>query len=391
MLEGIRIVDMTSVIFGPYCTATLASMGADVIKIEPARGDEVRRVGKPAATRGMGPCHMTVNSGKRSVTWDLKTPEGQAELRCLLKQSDVFIHNLRTDAIERLGLGYEAVKRLRDDIIYVHCSGFGTEGPYAGRAAYDDIIQAASGAASLLPRTDDNPAPRFLPMAMADKVSGLHGVYAVLAALFHRQRTGAGQHVEVPMFESFTHFLLQEHMYGRTFLPPNETAGYPRQLDPHRQPMQTADGYIAVAPYTDERWVRFFEVTGYADFLTDNRLNSARSRFQHLDRMQIKMRELMLTRTTDDWLMLMASHDIPANRVSDLDEVFQDPHLQAVGFFRKRTHPSEGGYLEMRPPVRFSAGDSADMRPSPLLGEHNDEIVETLGVNRTQQGSSRSA
>lgn len=374
ILNGTRILDMTTVIFGPYCTATLAELGADVIKIEPAGGDEIRRVGTPAVNRGMGPCHMTVNRGKRSVVWDLKTPEGRAAIRKLVEQSDVFIHNLRSDAIERLGLDYESVKLIREDAVYVHCSGFGSDGPYAGRAAYDDIIQAASGAASLLPRADGDPQPRFLPMAMADKVSGLHGVYAVLGALLHRERTGQGQKVEVPMFESFTHFLLQEHMYGHTFVPPNDLPGYPRQLDPQRQPMKTRDGYIAIAPYTDERWVRFFEVTGHGDFLRKEGLNSARERFRGLDLMQSRMAEIAQEKTTAQWLDFMSRHDIPAFRINDLDQVFEDPHLNAIGFFQKRTHPTEGDYLEMQPPVRFSAGGTTEVRPAPRLGEHSDEI-----------------
>ena len=378
LLEGIRIADMTSVIFGPYCTATLAAMGAEVIKVEPAGGDEVRRVGRPAVTRGMGPAHMTLNAGKRSVTWNLKTAEGRALMRRLLARSDVLLHNLRPEAAERAGLGYEAVKALRPDIVYVHCTGFATGGPYAGRAAYDDIIQAASGAASLLPRADGDPAPRYLPTAMADKVAGLHATYAVLAALLHRARTGEGQAVEVPMFESFTHFLLQEHLYGRAFVPPNDPAGYPRQLDPDRQPLRTRDGWVAIAPYTDERWVRFFAVAGETDFLAANGLVDARSRFAGLATMQRRMAEIVARRTTAEWLELMAAHDIPAVRIRDLEEVFDDPHLRDVGFFRTRHHPTEGDYLEMRPPVRFSAAPDALPIPAPRLGEHSDEVENEL-------------
>ncbi|HEM7839473.1 CoA transferase [Burkholderia multivorans] len=378
ILDGIRVLDMTSVIFGPYCTATLAEMGADVIKIEPAAGDEIRRVGRPAHTRGMGPAHMTLNRGKRSVVWDLKTPRGRTALTRLLRRCDVFIHNLRDDAIARLGLGYEAAKAIRADLVYVHCSGFGAGGPAAGKPAYDDIIQAASGAAMLLPRADGEPAPRFLPMAMADKVAGLHAVYAVLGALFHRVRTGEGQAVEVPMFESFTHFLLQDHLYGRAFVPPTDRAGYPRQLDPLRQPMRCVDGYLSVAPYTDERWVRFFEVTGHSAFLKCEGLDSARARFRSLDRMQAEMASILSTGTVREWLALFDACDIPAAQVRDLDAVFDDPHLQAVEFFRCRTHPTEGEYLEMRLPVRFHGAPSVDVAGAPGLGEHSDDIARWL-------------
>ncbi len=371
ILKDIRIVDMTSVIFGPYCTATLAAMGADVIKLEPAEGDEVRKVGRPVATRGMGPCHMTVNHGKRSVTWNLKTDEGRQRFEQLVRTADVFIHNLRAGAVARNGLGYEALRRLRPDLVYVHCTGFGLDGPYAGRSAYDDIIQAASGAASLLPRVDGNPAPRFLPMALADKVSGLHAVQAVLGALFHRERTGEGQEVEVPMFECFTHFLLQEHLYGHTFVPPNDRMGYPRQTDPLRQPMRTADGHMVVAPYSDDRWVRFFDAIGEPDFLPRHGLLTARDRFDKLDLLQRKMAEALPARTTAQWLEIFAAHDIPACRVNDLTDVLNDPHLAAVGFFEHRTHPTEGDYLHMRQPVKFSRAPSSSERHAPLLGEHD--------------------
>ncbi len=378
ILDGIRILDMTSVIFGPYCTATLSEMGAEVIKIESCTGDEIRRVGRPVATRGMGPAHMTLNRGKRSVVWDLKTPRGVAALRRLVKRSDVFIHNLRSDAMERLGLNYEAATAIRPDLIWVHCSGFGEGGPLAGKPAYDDIIQAASGAASLLPRTDGNPAPRFLPMAMADKVAGLHATYAVLGALLHRERTGLGQAVEVPMFESFTHFLLQDHLYGRAFVPPNDTAGYPRQLDPLRQPVKCLDGYLSIAPYTDARWVRFFEVTGNAGFLQREGLTSVRERFNGLDRMQAELARVVAQKPLRYWLELMAEHDIPAAQVADLNDVFDDPHLRAVGFFRRKTHATEGDYLEMRAPVRFHGAASKDVEGAPLLGEHSDALARWL-------------
>ncbi|CAB5301175.1 L-carnitine dehydratase/bile acid-inducible protein F [Burkholderia multivorans] len=378
ILEGIRILDMTSVIFGPYCTVTLAELGADVIKLEPLAGDEIRRVGCPVHSRGMGPAHMTLNRGKRSVVWDLKSSRGQAALQRLLRRCDVFIHNLRDDAIERLGLGYEQARALRADLVYVHCTGFGSGGPRAGKPAYDDIVQAASGAASLLPRTDGLEAPRYLPMALADKVAGLHAVYAVLGALLHRQRTGQGQAVEVPMFESFTHFLMQEHLYGRTFIPPNSRAGYPRQLDASRQPVRCRDGYLSVAPYTDERWVRFFEVTGHAAFLQQEGLDTARKRFQALDRMQAEMARILSSRTVNEWLAVFDASDIPAAAVVDLDNVIDDPHLNAVGFFRRRTHRTEGNWLEMRLPVRFHGAPAVEPAGAPLLGEHSDDVARWL-------------
>jgi crotonobetainyl-CoA:carnitine CoA-transferase CaiB-like acyl-CoA transferase len=373
MLEGIRICDMTSVIFGPYCTATLASMGAEVIKLEPSGGDELRRVGIPQNTRGMGPAHLTMNAGKRSVTWDIKSAEGRSRLEALLARSDVFIHNLRNDAIMRAGLDYETVKALRPDIVYVSCTGFASDGPLSGRPAYDDIVQAASGAASLLSSSDGDPRPRYLPTAIADKVGGLHAVYAVLGALFHRQRTGEGQQVEVPMFESFTHFLLQEHLYGRTFVPPTSPAGYPRQLDPDRQPIATLDGHIAIAPYTDERWVRLLAIIGLGGLLTEDRFSTRRARFDNLAAMQQLTAERLLTQTSQHWLDLLEAHDIPACPVNRLDDLFSYPQLVGGDFFSIQSHPTEGDYLAMRAPVRFSTRPDVPLDPAPLLGANSDD------------------
>jgi crotonobetainyl-CoA:carnitine CoA-transferase CaiB-like acyl-CoA transferase len=377
MLSGITILDMTTVIFGPYCTATLAAMGAEVTKIEPAAGDEARRVGRPVKTRGMGPLHMTLNEGKKSVVLDLKSPKGKLAIAGLIRGSDVFIHSLRQPAVERLGLDYPDAARIRPDLVYVHCTGFGSEGPYAGRPAYDDIIQAASGAASLLPRVDGDPRPRYLPTALADKVAGLHAVYAVLAALFHRERTGEGQRIEVPMFEAVTHFLMQEHLYGQTFVPHNGPIGYPRQLDADRQPMRTQDGYISVAPYTDDRWVRFFDVTGSEDFLRASGLETPRLRVDNLSVLHAQMAKILAERPTAAWLVLLSDHDIPAVQVNNLEDLTADPHLQAVGFFQRKTHSTEGEYVSMAPPVRFSS-PAKPMREPPSLGQHTNEVLRDL-------------
>ncbi|KCZ93485.1 CaiB/BaiF CoA transferase family protein [Hyphomonas johnsonii] len=379
-LSDIRVADMTTVIFGPYCTQTLADMGADVIKVEPDGGDDFREVGKPAATRGMGPCHMTINRGKRSVVWDLKSEAGQEAIRALIAGSDVFIHNIRPDAVERLGLTFEEVKTIKPDIVYVHCLGFGTDGPYAGRPAYDDLIQGLSGAASLLPRVDGNPKPRFIPTAFADKVSGLHAVYATLAALRQRDKTGEAVHVEVPMFECITHFLLEEHFYEAVFDPPVGPVCYQRQVDPSRQPLQTSDGWIVVAPYVDARWVRLFDVLGAPEELQDERLSDRRGRYYNMAYMMERVQFHLTAQPTRYWLDAFAASDIPAAPVNDMGELQDDPHLQAVGFFRKREHPTEGGYWETQPPVTFRGAASRTIRPAPLVGEHTDEVLAELGL-----------
>ena len=380
LLNDIRITDMTTVIFGPYCTQTLADMGAEVIKLEPPKGDDFRNVGKPAKNKGMGPCHMTINRGKKSVVWDMKSEAGQAAIRKLIETSDVFIHNIRPDAVERLGLNFEQVKAIKPDIVYVHCLGFGTDGPYAGKPAYDDLIQSLSGATSLLPRVDGNEAPRFIPTAFADKVSGLHAMYATLAALRHRDRTGEAVHVEVPMFECVTSFLFEEHFYEAAFDPPVGQHGYQRQLDSFRQPVRTQNGWITIAPYVDHRWVKLFDVLGHPEELEDERISDYRGRYFNQDYMMSRVQAHFVNYTTEELLELLGDADIPAARANDLSDVQSDPHMKAVNFFQRREHPSEGGYWEVQPPVRFVGQGGRTIEPAPQLGEHTDQILKELGL-----------
>ncbi len=379
-LAGVRIADMSTVVFGPYCTQILADLGADVIKVEPAEGDTVRNVGTPAKTPLMGPVYLRLNRGKRSASWDMRSERGKRAVRRLLETSDVFIHNIRPDAIDRLGLGYEAVKKVRPDIIYVHCTGFGLGGPYAGLQAYDDVIQAASGAVSLLPRVDGNPRPRYLPMLFADKVSGLHAVYATMAALIARSRDGEGQHVEVPMFESITSFNMVEHLCDATFVPPTGKWGYARQLDPVRQPMKTKDGYISIAPYVDERWVRFFQAAGHPEVLQEERFLDKPTRRKNMTQMYEVAEKILPEKTTAEWLEILKEAHVPAMRANEIGEVLDDPHLNAGGFFKRREHPTEGGYIEVRQPVRFAGIDYPDAAHAPAIGQHTDEIDRELGL-----------
>ncbi len=379
-LDGVRVADMTTVVFGPYCTQILADLGADVIKVEPAEGDSARNIGVPPKTPLMGPVHLRLNRGKRSVNWDMKSETGKAAMRRLLETSDVFIHNIRPDAIGRLGLDYETVTKLRPDIVYVHCTGFGLGGPYAGLQAYDDVIQAASGAVSLLPRVDGNPRPRFLPMLFADKVSGLHAAYATLAALIARNRDGTGQHVEVPMFEAITSFNMLEHLCDATFNPPTGQWGYPRQLDPVRQPMRTKDGYIAIAPYLDERWVRFFQAAGHPEVLEQERFIDKPLRRANMTQMYEEAEKILPEKTTEEWLKLLKAANVPAMHANEIGEVLEDPHLSATGLFRRREHPTEGGYVEVRSPVRFADSDDPELRHAPAIGEHTAEVNRELGL-----------
>jgi len=380
LLSDIKIADMTTVIFGPYCTQTLADMGADVVKVEPKGGDDFRNVGKPANNRSMGPCHLTINRGKRSVVWDLKSDAGRAAIRELIGQSDVFIHNIRPDAVARLGLTFEEVKAIKPDIVYVHCLGFGSDGPYAGRPAYDDLIQGLSGATMLLPKVDGNERPRFIPTAFADKVSGMHAMYATLAALHHRDRTGEAVHVEVPMFECVTHFLLEEHFYEAEFDPPVGPFLYQRQVDPSRQPLKTSNGWIVIAPYVDARWIKLFDVMGAPEELQDERIADRKGRFFNQDYMMGRVQEYFDKQTTEYWLDALGKADIPAARVNDFPDLQSDPHLVATGFFQRREHPTEGFYWETQPPVTFRGAPQRAITPAPRIGEHTEIVLSELGL-----------
>lgn len=372
MLEGVKVVDLTSVVFGPYATKILAELGADVIKIEPLEGDVARFLGKGAVSPTMSPAFMAMSQGKTSLSMDLKLPENQAKLRALIMDADVLIHNIRGKAAQTLGIDYEAVRAIKPDIIHVHCTGFAQDGPYAELQAYDDVIQAASGTATLLSRVDGNPKPRYLPSLIADKVSGLHGAYAVLGAVIHRLRTGEGQSIEVPMFESFTNFMLLEHLGGLTFDPPNAPVCYFRQIDPDRQPFTTSDGAISIVPYTAEMAPRLFAVLEDLPFLASEAFAAtAKSQPARMKLVLRRIAALTPNFTTAELLERCAENRVPAQAVRDMADIMEDPHLKATGFFEHRTHPTEGDWYSMKPPVKFGVTfKTADGEP-PLLGADN--------------------
>ncbi|RMB04761.1 CaiB/BaiF CoA transferase family protein [Eilatimonas milleporae] len=385
ILSDITITDMTSFVFGPYCTQTLADMGANVIKVETEKGDIMRIAGKPANTRKMGPHHMTFSRGKRSVVFDLKEDWGKEAIRRLIKNSDIFIHNALPAGMKRKGLGFEDVRSIKKDIVYVECVGFGTDGPYAGRPAFDDIIQGYSGMASLLPRLDGNERPRFLPMLLADKVSGLHAVHATLAALRQRDKTGEAQHVEVPMLECSTSFLLQDHFDEAVFDPPTGSFGFTRSFDTTLQPMKTKDGWMMIAPYTDDRWIKTFQVLGAPHELEDEQLNDRKKRYYNKEYMHERVQIYLEKETTDHWLKAFDAAKIPVGRINDLEALRRDPHLVATKFFQRREHPTEGAFWEMQPPVRFHNSEEKEINPAPLLGQHTAEVLDELGLDPPPQ------
>ncbi len=386
-LAGVRIVDMTSVVFGAYATQMLGDLGADVIKVEfpggrrGGGGDIMRWAGhgQPDGPEDLGPIYMTINRNKRSILLDLREERAARALRRLIKSADVFAASVRYDGLTRLGLDYEALKAIKPDIVYVHGAGYGSEGPYAGEPAYDDLIQSACGFADLLPRVDGDPTPRLLPSLVADKVSGHFMVQATLAALFHKQRTGEGQFVEVPMLECMTSFNLAEHFYGHVYDPPTGPWAYTRVANPERKPFPTKDGYIGLLPYTDQQWDQFFAVAGWAETVgKDPRFADYRTRAKHVADLYRLVDTVTREKTTDEWLALLKPLHIPVSKMNRLDELMDDPHLKAVGLFERYEHPEAGAYFNLRPPVKYSKTPANIRRHPPRLGEHTEALLAEL-------------
>ena len=390
-LKGIRILDMTSVVNGAYATQILADQGAEVIKIEdPATGrsggGDIQRWNGTLpsdAEPGFGPIFITVNRNKRSVALDLREPRDLRALKRLVKTCDVFAASVRYEGLKRLGLSYEEVSAIRPDIVYAHAAGYGSDGPYAGDPAYDDLIQPQSGMADLLPRTHPGTEPHLLPTLAADKVSGLFMAQAISAALVHRARTGEGQFVEVPMFECITSFVLVEHLYDQVYEPPTGQYGYPRVINPHRKPFATKDGYIGLLPYTDRQWDQFFEAAGFGPALSnDPRFATYSARNTHTRELYAMVEQAAKTKTTQEWLDLLKPLSVPVAKMNRLEDLEHDPHLVAVELFQLYDHPHAGRYRTLRPPVRFSRTPSTIHRHAPGLGEHTAEVLaEIEGAN----------
>jgi crotonobetainyl-CoA:carnitine CoA-transferase CaiB-like acyl-CoA transferase len=372
-LDGVRIIDLTSVGMGPMATQLLADMGADVVKIEGAEGDVFRHV-TPQRHHGMGHPHMNLNRNKRSVVLDLKTPGGMANLLALIASADVFISNMRAPAMRRLALDAETLTKKYPKLIYCGCYGYSEKGPYAGRPAVDDTIQAACGLAWLQGDAGNEP-PRYVKSVVADKVLALYVAQAVTAALFARERTGKGQAVEVPMFECMVSFLAVEHLAGKTFVPPEGPTGYSRLLNPFRRPFQTTDGYIGVVPYTDGQWRRFFEIIGAPELARDERYRTQEARSRHFGQLYEIIDVALKQKSTTEWIALLKDADIPFAPVNALDALLDDPHLAAIGFWRKLEHPTEGALIQAGLPISFSLTPMEVRRHAPGIGEHTEEVL----------------
>jgi crotonobetainyl-CoA:carnitine CoA-transferase CaiB-like acyl-CoA transferase len=376
-LAGLRVLDLTTVQMGPWCTRILADYGADMIKVEAPEGDSSRYTGVPRH-RGMSGSFQHNARGKRSIAMDLKQPAACEALMRLVPTVEAFVSNIRPAALARLGLDYDSVKQRNASIVYLSMVGYGGGGRYAGRPAYDDLIQAASGIPMLLQRSTGQ--PRFIPMAAIDRIVGSAAANALLAGLLARARTGAGQHIEVPMFETMAQFVLAEHMQGRTFDPPTGPAGYARTLSRHRRPYETRDGFIAVLPYNDGQWRRFFAAIGKSHVVeTDPRFADIAARTANIDALYEMLGEELRHRTTDEWLDLLRDNDIPCMRPHTLETLLEDPHLADVGFFRFEEHPSEGRIRTMREPSTWSETAPPSGRFAPRLGQHTREILAEAG------------
>ncbi|WP_077003133.1 CaiB/BaiF CoA-transferase family protein [Variovorax sp. KK3] len=375
-LRGIRVIDLTTVLLGPYAAQMLGDYGADVIKVEAPEGDSTRSTG-PAREPGMAATFMGANSSKRSIVLDLKQPPALEAMLRLLAGADVFLCSVRPQKLRALGLGPEQLRERFPRLVVVSIVGFGEDGPYAGRPAYDDIIQGLCGLASLTERQGG--APAYVPTVIADKTCGLFAVQAVLLALVQRAATGLGCQVQVPMFEAMASFTLVEHLYGRTFKPPEGDAGYDRLLTRWRKPYPTTDGYVCIVPYSTQHWQRFFEQAGRPDLMRDARFGTLAARTQNIDALYGELAACTPARSTAQWLETCERLDIPAAPMHRLQDLEQDPHLQATGFFRQMSDPVMGDLTLPSPPLRFDGRPASSGMP-PRLGEHTREVLHEAGL-----------
>ena len=380
-LEGIKILDLTSVGFGPYACQILGDYGAEVIKIESPEGDITRGIA-PFRNKGMGHFFINANRNKKSLVLDLKTKKGKVVFFKLVEKSDVVMTSIRPAAMERLGIDFTACKQINPSLIYVALVGFGQSGPYAKRPAYDDIIQGVSGMAAMQGGREGDPT--FVNASVCDKICSQIAAHATLAALFARTKSGTGQLVEVPMFESMVGFNLVEHQSGMTFDPPLGSTGYERSMVKYRRPYATRDGFVCALPYTTKHWKSFFSIMHREDMLNDPRVLDPKVRSEKIGELYELVSDLVADWDTEDLLKALEEGDIPHGEATQLYDLKNDDHLKAVGFFQTHEHQSEGTIKLTSPPVKLSETPTNIRRLPPLLGEHSSEILREIGYSEEE-------
>jgi crotonobetainyl-CoA:carnitine CoA-transferase CaiB-like acyl-CoA transferase len=380
-LSGIRVIDITTVVLGPFCTQTLGDMGAEIIKVETTQGDSTRLIG-PSRTPGMGSYFANLNRNKRSLALDLKKPAARQAILRLVETADVVVHNMRIGAAQRLGLDYATLSARNPKLVYACASGFRKGSSMQEFPAYDDLIQGVSGTASLNAGPDG--APRYFPTVMVDKLTGAQLASMIGMALFHRERTGQGQEVHLPMMETILSFMLVEHLWHGTLGEPEKGLGYPRMLTPHRRPYPTKDGYISVIAHSDEQWGKLFEAMGVPELIQDPRFNSVSARSKNIDAVYATLTDGMTRRTTEEWLAELRPADIPCGKANNLDDLFTDPYLAETGYFEAHQHPTEGDVVIPAIPARFSKSPPNIHRPWPTLGQHSREILAEVGYTEAE-------
>lgn len=382
-LHGIRVIDITEVVMGPSATQMLAELGAEVIKIEPPGGDMLRATG-PGGRKQAGPLFLNLNRNKRSLVLDLKTPLGREAVLRLAASADALVYNVRPQAMERLGLSYETLREINPKLVYVGTFGFSQRGRYAKNRAFDDLIQAgvAIPAASMMAGSE---TPRYAPLNLADRATGMYAFGVICAALLARERTGLGQAVDVPMFETMATVMLGDHLYGHTFIPPRGSFGYPRLLNPQRRPFQTLDGLVCCLVYTDDQWANFLGAVGEGDlFQRDPRFVDGETRTMHSEELYKLLAEKLAEETSQHWKTLLEPLGITVFSAHTFETLLEDPHLKDIGFFQEYEHPTEGTLRTMAVPSEWSASVLPALQPPPLVGQHSSEILREAGFSQEE-------
>ncbi|MBT4109878.1 MAG: CoA transferase [Pelagibacterales bacterium] len=375
-LEGVKVLDLTTVIMGPFTTQVLGDFGADIIKIEDPNGDMTRDIG-PSKTSKMSSMFLGVNRNKRSLVLNLKKPEAKAALWKLIEGADIIVHNIRPQKIAALGFDPDTVLSKNPKIIYVGLHGYREDGPYGGLPAFDDVIQGQSGIAGAFETRDGKAS--LVPTVMADKSVGLMASTGLLAAYIQRLKTGKGSYLEVSMFEGMVGYTLIEHHYGATFVPPLDQIGYPRALSPNRKPYQSADGYICILPYTNQQWINFFKIIKRPELLKDKRYSSVKERSKDINFLYEIVGQSIINKTNKEWTELLKKYEIPHGLVNRLEDLKDDPHLKELNFFRPYNHPTEGALEVPDSAFRFNRESLPVRRHQPKLGEHSNDILKEAG------------